>query len=199
MTRNPNVFCITGPLCGQSAGDHWASEGQIFRALVFSLLLLTWTSCWTNGQVSVNLKRHELYDVTVMTEPLFPHSPCLVPVYPMSPRPPVVAVVPDEHWCWRNSASTAHSAGSHVVGPILGGRSRDICQWSHGIRIPSERCPYLQKCIDMHTALVTLDTWQIVVPMAERIVFPQLELLSSHSGLHSSLCTSFRRVSAKNT
>ena len=61
ITWHENTFRTTGPLQGESTGDHrilltgpemWSFEG---------FLLSAWTSCWTNSHVSGDLRCHDAH------------------------------------------------------------------------------------------------------------------------------------------
>ena len=68
-SSNGNIFCVTGPLCGEFTGHRWfplikASEAGLW---CFSLIC-AWTKAWVNNREACNLRRHRAhYVVSVMT------------------------------------------------------------------------------------------------------------------------------------
>ena len=76
MSSNGEIFCITGPLCGEFTSDWWillikASDMEN-GDLMFSLIC-AWTNDWANNWDAGDLRRYHVhYDITVM-DPLI-HS-----------------------------------------------------------------------------------------------------------------------------
>ena len=68
-SSNRNIFCITGPLCGEFPGDRWipltkASDAELW-CFVWSV---PWIKGWVNNHETGDLRRHYAhYDVTVIT------------------------------------------------------------------------------------------------------------------------------------
>ena len=61
---NGNIFCVSGPLCGEFTGD--PHKGQWRGALMFSLIHARINS-WVNNREAGDLRRHRThYDVIVM-------------------------------------------------------------------------------------------------------------------------------------
>ena len=59
-----NIFCVTGPLCGEFTGS--PNKGQWRGALLFSLICV-WINGWVNNYEAGDLRRHRgHYDVIVM-------------------------------------------------------------------------------------------------------------------------------------
>ena len=64
-SSNKNIFCVTGPLCGEFPGHRWIPLTKR-GALVFSLICV-WINGWVNNREAVDLIRHGAhYDVIVM-------------------------------------------------------------------------------------------------------------------------------------
>ena len=67
-SSNGNIFCYTGPLCGEFTGHRWIPQytGQWRGALMFSLIC-AWISGWANNREAGDLRRHcAHYDVIVI-------------------------------------------------------------------------------------------------------------------------------------
>ena len=64
MSSNGNIFCITGPLCGEFTGP--GDKGQCRGALMFSLICI-WINGWVNNCEAGDLRHHHgHYDVIIM-------------------------------------------------------------------------------------------------------------------------------------
>ena len=65
-SSNGNIFCVTGPLCGDRTPVNCPQKGQWHGALMFSLIC-AWINGWVNHGEAGDLRRHrDHYDVTVM-------------------------------------------------------------------------------------------------------------------------------------
>ena len=70
-SSNGNIFCITGPLCGEFTDHRWipltkASDAELWRSDVFLDLRLT-KNTWINNGEAGDLKcPHAHYDIIVM-------------------------------------------------------------------------------------------------------------------------------------
>ena len=62
-SSNGNIFCVTGPLWGESTGNCWIPLTKVSDAEL-CCFLCAWTNGWTNHGGAGNLRRH--YDVTVL-------------------------------------------------------------------------------------------------------------------------------------
>ena len=68
-SSNGNIFCVTGPLCGEFTGHRWipltkASDAELW---CFSLIW-AWINGWVNNREAGDLRRQcAHYDVTVMS------------------------------------------------------------------------------------------------------------------------------------
>ena len=75
-SSNGNIFCITGPSCGEFTGHRWipltkASDVELW----FFSLICVWINSWVNNHKAGDLRCHHAhYDVTVM------HKIALVPM-----------------------------------------------------------------------------------------------------------------------
>ena len=68
MSSNGNIFCVTGPLCGEFTGHWWIPppKGQWWEALIFSLICAR-INGWVNNREPCDLRCHHAhYDVIVM-------------------------------------------------------------------------------------------------------------------------------------
>ena len=68
VPSNGNIFCVTGPLCGQFTGHRWIPLTNVSETefLMFSLIC-TWLNGWVKSRESGDLRHHRAhYDVTVM-------------------------------------------------------------------------------------------------------------------------------------
>ena len=67
MSWHGNAFCITGPLWGESNSHRWniLQNTSIDWSMIILILYLLLTSCWTNSQVSSDLRCHDVYLISV--------------------------------------------------------------------------------------------------------------------------------------
>ena len=64
MSSNGNIFCITGPLCGELTGPLWI---PLTKASDAELSCFLWSAPWINSREAGDLRRyHAHYDVIVM-------------------------------------------------------------------------------------------------------------------------------------
>ena len=78
-SSNGNIFCVTGPLCGEFTGHRWlpltkASDAELW----YYLWSQPWINSWVNNREAGDLRRHRAhYDVIViflqLTWPLTSH------------------------------------------------------------------------------------------------------------------------------
>ena len=61
-SANGNIFCVTGPLCGEFIGDQWIPH----------IKASAWINGWVNNRGTGNLRCHYAhYDITVMDRTRF--------------------------------------------------------------------------------------------------------------------------------
>ena len=67
-SSNGNIFCVTGPLCGNSpVTGEFPSHSQWREGLSFSLIC-AWINGWVNRREASYLRRHRVdYDITVIS------------------------------------------------------------------------------------------------------------------------------------
>ena len=66
-SSNGNMFCITGPLCGEFTGDRWIPSTKASDAVLVLSLIYAWTNGWVNNRNAGDLRRHHAhYDITVI-------------------------------------------------------------------------------------------------------------------------------------
>ena len=70
MSSNGNIFCVTGPLCGEFTGHQWI---PLPRPVMQSFdVICAWTNGWVNNHDTSDLRRHcTHYGVTVMNTVIF--------------------------------------------------------------------------------------------------------------------------------
>ena len=68
ISSNGNIFCVTGPLCGEFTGHRWISLTKASDAELWCFLWSTpWINGWLNNREIGDLRRYRaLYDVIVM-------------------------------------------------------------------------------------------------------------------------------------
>ena len=71
-SSNGNIFCVTGPLCGEFTGHRWIPLTKpVTRALMFPLTC-TWTSSWVNNRNAGDLRYYRAhYNVIAMFQLLW--------------------------------------------------------------------------------------------------------------------------------
>ena len=64
---NGNIFCVTGPLCGEFTGHRWIPRTKASDAEFWYFFLSAWIIGWVNNREAGYLRRHRAHhDVTVM-------------------------------------------------------------------------------------------------------------------------------------
>ena len=67
-SSNRNIFCVTGPLCGEFTSHRWIPLTKASNAELWSFCwIYSWINGWVNNRKAGYLRRHRAhYDVTVM-------------------------------------------------------------------------------------------------------------------------------------
>ena len=67
-SSNGNIFCVTGPLCGEFTGHRWIPLTKVSDAQRRCFLMISvWTNGWVNNRDAGDFRRHRAhYDITVM-------------------------------------------------------------------------------------------------------------------------------------
>ena len=66
-SSNENIFCVTGPLCGEFTDHRWIPHKVQWRGALILSLIYAWINDWVNNREAGDLRRHRAYhDVTVM-------------------------------------------------------------------------------------------------------------------------------------
>ena len=66
-SSNGNIFCVTGPLCGEFTGHRWIPLTKASDVELWCFLWSAWINSWVNNRKAGDLRRHHShYDVTVM-------------------------------------------------------------------------------------------------------------------------------------
>ena len=71
-SSNGNIFCVTGPLCGEFTCHRWIPLTKGCVGVWVSSLIYAWINGWVNNREAGDLRRHRAhYDVTVMCSSVF--------------------------------------------------------------------------------------------------------------------------------
>ena len=65
---NRNIFCVTGPLCGEFTGHRWIPRKKAIAVELWCFLCSApWRNGWVNNRAAGDLRRHRAhYDVILM-------------------------------------------------------------------------------------------------------------------------------------
>ena len=66
-SSNENIFCVTGPLCGEFIGHRWIHLTKASDAELWFFFICAWINGWVNHRDACDLRRHRArYVVTVL-------------------------------------------------------------------------------------------------------------------------------------
>ena len=74
-SSNGNIFCVTGPLCGEFTGRRWIPRTKASDALMFSLIC-AWTNVWANNRGAGDLRRHRAHCDVIVIKDFDSHNSC---------------------------------------------------------------------------------------------------------------------------